>query len=218
MFCLLVRRLGILQFNSWLSAFSFLERPLLVDAVVQYLLYYIIGADLLGFWFGTEFFTIFLAPKFIKDSVPFVKDSVPFIKDSVPFIKDSVPFINKSVPKILYRTRCQIFNKIKIKRKVVNIFCWFDQICLLKSSLPTDINIFDPWVDSLYNVSICIPPRSCTNFSMVRITEVLIFLIVFDLLFQMQGKSRQSISKKVSNTWFLKIVKLDQPGRYDLFC
>ena len=62
------------------------------------------------------------------------------------------------------------------------------------------------------------PPRSCTNFSMVRITEVLIFLIVFDLLFQMQGKSRQSISKKGRNTRFLKIVKLDQPGRYDLFC
>ena len=54
---------------------------------------------------------------------------------------------------------------------------------------------------------------------MVKIkTEVLIFLIVFDLLFQMQGKSRQSISKKVRNTRFLKIVKLDQPGRYDLFC
>ena len=51
------------------------------------------------------------------------------------------------------------------------------------------------------------PPRSCTNFSMVRITEVLIFLIVFDLLFQMQGKSRQSISKKGRNTRFLKIVK-----------
>ena len=44
------------------------------------------------------------------------------------------------------------------------------------------------------------------------------FLIVFDLLFQMQDKSRQSISKKGRNTRFLKIVKLDQPGRYDLFC
>ena len=53
---------------------------------------------------------------------------------------------------------------------------------------------------------------------MVRITEVLILLIVFDLLFQMQAKSRQSISKKGRNTRFLKIVKLDQPGRYDLFC
>ena len=54
---------------------------------------------------------------------------------------------------------------------------------------------------------------------MVKIkTEVLIFLIVFDLLFQMQGKSRQSISKKVRNTRFLKIVKLDQPGRYEHFC
>ena len=70
--------------------------------------------------------------EFINNSVPFVKDSVPFLKDSVPFIKNSVPFINNSVPKILYRTRCQIFNKIKIKRKVVNIFCWFDQICLLE--------------------------------------------------------------------------------------
>ena len=54
---------------------------------------------------------------------------------------------------------------------------------------------------------------------MVKIkTEVLIVLIVFDLLFPMQGKSRQSISKKDRNTRFLKIVKLDQPGRYDLFC
>ena len=53
---------------------------------------------------------------------------------------------------------------------------------------------------------------------MVRIkTEVPIFLIVFDLLFQMQEKSRQSISKKSRNTQFLKIVKLDQPGWYDLF-
>ena len=44
------------------------------------------------------------------------------------------------------------------------------------------------------------------------------FLIVFDLLFQMQEKSRQSISKKNRITRFLKIVKLDQPGRYALFC
>ena len=87
---------------------------------------------------------------FLKYSVPFVKDSVPFLKDSVPFIKDSVPFINNLVPKILYRTRCQIFNKIKIKRKIVNIFCWFDQIFL--SEILTDdinLNIFDPRVDSL---------------------------------------------------------------------
>ena len=54
---------------------------------------------------------------------------------------------------------------------------------------------------------------------MVRIkTEVPIFLIVFDLLFQMQEKSRRSISKKGRNARFLIIVKLDQPGRYDLFC
>ena len=33
----------------------------------------------------------------------------------------------------------------------------------------------------------------------------------------MQEKSRQSISKKGRNTQFLKIVKLDQPGWYDLF-
>ena len=38
------------------------------------------------------------------------------------------------------------------------------------------------------------------------------FLIVFDLLFQMQEKSRRSISKKGRNARFLKIVKLDQPG------
>ena len=43
------------------------------------------------------------------------------------------------------------------------------------------------------------------------------FLIVFDLLFQMQEKSRRSISKKGRNARFLKIVKLDQQGRY-LFC
>ena len=65
--------------------------------------YYIIGANLLDFRFGTEFFTIFLAPKFIKDSVPFVKDLVPFIKNSVPFIKVSVPFIKNSVPKFWHR-------------------------------------------------------------------------------------------------------------------
>ena len=54
---------------------------------------------------------------------------------------------------------------------------------------------------------------------MVRIkTEVPIFLIGFDLLFQMQEKSRRSISKKGRNARFLIIVKLDQPGRYDLFC
>ena len=64
---------------------------------------------------------------FLKYSVPFVKDSVPFVKNSVPFIKDSVPFINNSVPKILYRTRCQIVNKIKIKRKY---------ILLVRSGLP----------------------------------------------------------------------------------
>ena len=56
------------------------------------------------------------------------------------------------------------------------------------------------------------PPRSCTKFLMVKIkTEVLMFLIVFDLLFQMQGKSRRSISNKVRNAlvdliwWFSEI-------------
>ena len=44
------------------------------------------------------------------------------------------------------------------------------------------------------------------------------FLIVYDLFFQLQEKSRQLISKKGRYTRFLKIVKLDQPGRYDLFC
>ena len=53
----------------------------------------------------------------------------------------------------------------------------------------------------------------------VRIkTVVPIFLIVFDLFFQMQEKSRRSISKKVRITRFLKIIKIDQPGRYALFC
>ena len=63
------------------------------------------------------------------------------------------------------------------------------------------------------------PPRSCKKIFRVRIkTEVPMFLIVFDLLFQMQEKSRRSISEKGRNARFLKIVKLDQPGRYDLFC
>ena len=44
------------------------------------------------------------------------------------------------------------------------------------------------------------------------------FLIVFDLLFQMQEKSRRSISKKVRIARFLIILKYDQPGRYALFC
>ena len=44
------------------------------------------------------------------------------------------------------------------------------------------------------------------------------FLIVFDLLFQMQEKSRRSISKKGRKARFLIIVKADQPGRYELFC
>ena len=43
------------------------------------------------------------------------------------------------------------------------------------------------------------PPRSCTKFLMVRIAEVPIFLKVFDPLFQMQEKSRRSISKKGRN-------------------
>ena len=54
---------------------------------------------------------------------------------------------------------------------------------------------------------------------MVRIkTGVPLSLIVFDLLFQMQEKSRQSLSKKGRNTQFLKMIKLDQLGRYALFC
>ena len=44
------------------------------------------------------------------------------------------------------------------------------------------------------------------------------FLIVYDLLFQIQEKSRQSVGKKGLNARFLKIIKLDQPGRCDLFC
>ena len=44
------------------------------------------------------------------------------------------------------------------------------------------------------------------------------FLIVFDLFFQMQEKSRRSISKKVRIAQLLKIIKKDQPGRYALFC
>ena len=42
---------------------------------------------------------------------------------------------------------------------------------------------------------------------MVRIAEVQMFLIVFDLLFQIQEKSRRSISKKGRNARFLKIVR-----------
>ena len=52
------------------------------------------------------------------------------------------------------------------------------------------------------------PPRSCTKILMARIKiEVLMFLILFDLFFQMQEKSRRSISKKGRNARFLKIVK-----------
>ena len=42
-------------------------------------------------------------------------------------------------------------------------------------------------------------------------------LILFDLLFQMQEKSRRSISKKGRNSQFLKIVKLDQPEVWTKF-
>ena len=62
------------------------------------------------------------------------------------------------------------------------------------------------------------PPRSWTNLSMVRITEVPIFLIVFELLFQMQGKSRQSISKKGRNALVDLIWQFSEIGCYDLFC
>ena len=61
--------------------------------------------------------------------MPFLKND-EFINNSVPFLKNSVPFIKDSVPKILYRTQCQICNKIRIKRKAVNTFCRFDQVCL----------------------------------------------------------------------------------------
>ena len=54
---------------------------------------------------------------------------------------------------------------------------------------------------------------------MVRIkTEVRMFLIEYDLSFQIQVKFRRLISKKGRNARFLKIVKLDRPGRYDLLC
>ena len=74
-----------------------------------------------------------------------------------------------------------------------------------------------------FSIVICItekgsPPQELYKFFNGQNHRGTNFLIVFDLLFQMQGKSRQSISKKVRNTRFLKIVKLDQPGRYDLFC
>ena len=68
-----------------------------------------------------SFFTIFLAPKFIKDSVPFVKDSVPFIKNSVPFIKDSVPFIKKSVPFIKKLGAKEIYVSVNLYRLVIFI-------------------------------------------------------------------------------------------------
>ena len=44
------------------------------------------------------------------------------------------------------------------------------------------------------------------------------FLIEYDLFFQIQEKSRRLISKKGRYARFLKIIKLDQPGRCDLFC
>ena len=52
------------------------------------------------------------------------------------------------------------------------------------------------------------PPRSCKKKFMVRNKiEVPLFLIVIDLLFQTQEKSRRSISKKVRIARFLIIVK-----------
>ena len=53
---------------------------------------------------------------------------------------------------------------------------------------------------------------------MVKITEVPLFLIVFDLLFQMQEKSRQSISKKVRNALVDLNWRLSEIGCYELFC
>ena len=53
---------------------------------------------------------------------------------------------------------------------------------------------------------------------MVRISEVPLFLIVFDLLFQMQEKSRRSISKKVRIALVDLIWGLSEIGRYALFC
>ena len=47
---------------------------------------------------------------------------------------------------------------------------------------------------------------------MVRIREVL------DLLFQMQEKSRRSISKKVRIALVDLILRLSEIGRYALFC
>ena len=99
----LVRSLGNCQVEFRDQESTYLGGPRYLKCLQLFYAYYIIGANLLDFRFGTEFFTIFLAPKFIKDSVPFVKDSVPFIKNSVPFIKVSVPFIKNSVPKFWHR-------------------------------------------------------------------------------------------------------------------
>ena len=60
-------------------------------------------------------------------------------------------------------------------------------------------------------------PRSGTNFLMVRITEVLMFMIVFDLLIQMQEKSRRPISKKGGNALVDLIWQFSEIGCYDLF-
>ena len=54
---------------------------------------------------------------------------------------------------------------------------------------------------------------------MVRIKiEVPLFLKVFDLLFQMQEKSRRSMSKKGRNALVNLICRSSEIGRYDLFC
>ena len=44
------------------------------------------------------------------------------------------------------------------------------------------------------------------------------FLVVFDLLFQMQEKSRRSMSKKGRNALVNLIWRSSEIGRYDLFC
>ena len=44
------------------------------------------------------------------------------------------------------------------------------------------------------------------------------FLIVIDLLFQMQEKSRRSMSKKGRNALVNLIWRSSEIGRYDLFC
>ena len=59
---------------------------------------------------------------------------------------------------------------------------------------------------------------SLVKHSLFLSATVLMFLILYDLLFQIQEKSRRSINKKGRNTLVDLIWRFSEIGRYDLFC